>query len=376
MKIGIMSMQRVVNYGSFLQAYGLKKTVEEMGHHVIFLDYRVEPCIMQAGENVKKISKMKNTVVYQLKKALRKLGIYKQDWEEGKFYLDLRYKYEDHYFGWLGMKPWKRYRKKVDIMLIGSDEVFNCLQDNPNVGFSRELFGVDAKAKKIITYAASCGNTTVERLEKYNVKNKVAEWLKRIDTFSVRDDNTANVVTTLTDKKVQFNLDPVLISDFSSEIPHNVDIENYIIVYAYPGRITEQERKKIKEYAQKKNKKLLCIGSYYEFCDEYRVCSPFEVLAYFKNADCIITDTFHGSIFSIITNRPFATIVRPTVNESYGNEEKIVDLLKRLKLVDRVYYDIESLLDNIDNPLDYEETNRIIKNEKNKAREYLKENLQ
>ena len=118
MKIGIMSMQRVVNYGSFLQAYGLKKTVEEMGHHVIFLDYRVEPCIMQAGENVKKISKMKNTVVYQLKKALRKLGIYKQDWEEGKFYLDLRYKYEDHYFGWLGMKPWKRYRKKVDIMLL------------------------------------------------------------------------------------------------------------------------------------------------------------------------------------------------------------------------------------------------------------------
>ena len=43
MKVGIMSMQRVVNYGSFLQAYALKKVIEEMGHSVEFVDYKVEP---------------------------------------------------------------------------------------------------------------------------------------------------------------------------------------------------------------------------------------------------------------------------------------------------------------------------------------------
>ena len=41
MNIGIMSMQRIINYGSFLQAYGLKKTIQNMGHTVTFVDYRV-----------------------------------------------------------------------------------------------------------------------------------------------------------------------------------------------------------------------------------------------------------------------------------------------------------------------------------------------
>ena len=47
MKIGIMSMHRIINYGSFLQAYGLKKTIESLGNDVEFVDYEVEPCIVK-----------------------------------------------------------------------------------------------------------------------------------------------------------------------------------------------------------------------------------------------------------------------------------------------------------------------------------------
>ena len=44
--VGIMSMQRIVNYGSFLQAYALKRIIESLGLDVIFVDYRVEKPIV------------------------------------------------------------------------------------------------------------------------------------------------------------------------------------------------------------------------------------------------------------------------------------------------------------------------------------------
>ena len=47
MRVSIMSMQRIANYGSFLQAYALKKTIETLGHQVDFADYRVQPCLIQ-----------------------------------------------------------------------------------------------------------------------------------------------------------------------------------------------------------------------------------------------------------------------------------------------------------------------------------------
>ena len=45
MKVGIMSMQRIVNYGSFMQAFSLKRIIEGLGHEVVFVDYHVGPCI-------------------------------------------------------------------------------------------------------------------------------------------------------------------------------------------------------------------------------------------------------------------------------------------------------------------------------------------
>lgn len=61
MKVGIMSMQRIINYGSFLQAYGLKKTIENLGHTVEFVDYKVgEPLVdeVSVSSNESKIKRI------------------------------------------------------------------------------------------------------------------------------------------------------------------------------------------------------------------------------------------------------------------------------------------------------------------------------
>ena len=114
-----------------------------------------------------------------------------------------------------------------------------------------------------------------------------------------------------------------------------------VILYAYAGRISNEEADWIAAYAKKKNLKVYAIGGIQKCADRFVDCSPFEVLAYFRNAEEVITDTFHGSIFSVITHRPFTTLIRKSVGNSYGNEEKLSDLLERLDLADRMTAKVE-----------------------------------
>lgn len=372
MKVGIMSMQRVKNYGSFLQAYGLKKNIESLGHEVVFVDYKVEPALNKGdGSTAKKDTKL----VELAKKCFYKAKSFTPEGKKvGNMYKKHREfidKFEEWNFPVLGIDSTMHYRTPLDVLVIGSDEVFNCLQVNPNVGYSRELFGKDNNAKKLITYAASFGNTTTQRLKQYGIDKEVGALLKDFDAISVRDTNSGKVVKDLTGKEPIYNLDPVLISDYSDEMVKNVPIHDYIIIYGYPGRITEAESKIIRDFANKRNKKLICIQGIQEFCDEYVNGNPFEILAYFRNADCIITDTFHGSIFSIINHRPFVSRIRKTVGESYGNEEKMTDLLKRLGLEDRILTDISRLEALMNTPIDYERVDAVRKNEREKSLAYL-----
>lgn len=366
MLVGIMSMQRIVNYGSFLQALGLKLTVESLGHQVIFVDYEVEKCISErAWENTRLIRK-KSSLERKIKRLLKK-AICRQNCKPTNC-IQADYSY-------LGVSEKRNYRSKVDVLIIGSDEVFNCLQSNPSVGYSLELLGAHNKAKRLISYAASCGNVTIERLQRYNKQKEVAKHLCKFDAISVRDANTYNVVKKLTNMDIQYHLDPVLISDYGDLFIDTVKEQNYILVYGYPTRFSEEEGKIIRKYANSRKKKLVSMCGKQSFCDEYIECSPLEVLAYFKHADSIITDTFHGSIFSVLTHRPFAAFVRPTEKYGYGNEEKLGDLLKRLNLENRRVRDAHQLNEIMDIPIDYAETDRIRQKERERTLEFLKKEL-
>ena len=256
-------------------------------------------------------------------------------------------------------------------MVIGRDEVFNCVQNNTNVGFSPELFGANNNAKIVITYAASFGNTTVEKLKKYGVKDEVAGYLQKIDSISVRDKNSGNVVKELTGKEPVYNLDPVLAYDFigkCTDIPTDAPDKDYMILYGYAGRFSKEECRKIRAYADSKGLKIFCIGGVQDACDKFIDCNPFQVIAYFQHADCVVTDTFHGTILSVITYRQFASVVRKT---GYGNAEKMTDLLGRLELSDRVVDDLDKVGDKVEEPIDYEKVDEVIRVERKKSYEYL-----
>lgn len=364
--IGILSMQRIVNYGSFLQAYGLKKILESMGHTVQFVDYHVNSPIIGNQTKLGKLNKF--TKVLEILK-------YRASFVQKIQYILYKKHFFKRYSSTLGLTKEMNYTPKVDVLIIGSDEVFNCIQQNVNVGYSLELFGENNNANRLISYAASFGNTTLKKLKQYKKDEEIGVLLQKFDALSVRDINSGAIIKALTQRDAEYHLDPVLAYDFINDCELIPDVkinERFLILYAYADRISSEEAKWIKRYAHEKKLKIYSIGGIQQCTDCFLDCSPFSVLAYFKRAECIITDTFHGSIFSIITNKPFVTIIRRSDGERYGNEEKITDLLRRLGLEKNKTDKIETIREILDEPINYNNVERILMNERTKTIAYLK----
>lgn len=367
MKVGIMSMQRIKNYGSFLQAYSLKKNIESLGHTVEFVDYKVDNTIDKFIP-----TRTRRNILGGIR---RKIGIYTREERLSIQRRDFLKKYDTEFYNILGLNETLNISPQLDVLVIGSDEVFNCLQTNRNVGYSLQLFGEGNNANRLISYAASAGNTTVERLKGINRTDEIAQLLKKFDTLSVRDENTYRFVNQLTEKAPLMHVDPVFLYDFPESKKYQVGLENYIVVYAYTNRIKEDEAKVIVEFARSTGRQIVCLGECQMFCDTYIPANPFEVLAYIKRADYVITDTFHGTVFSITQNTPFVTIIRESINGSYGNAEKLTSLLKHFNLESRIVKEINSISKMFNETIDFQMANSIILEERERSISYLRENI-
>lgn len=372
MKICILSMQRVKNYGSLLQAYSLKKLIGSLGHEVSFID--IEPNEndnqmrkkkvkydegQQAGsQNIMlRILAQDNNCYYAVKKAISKRRMQGKQNDFQRDVLELR---SDNNDG------------RYDVCVIGSDEVFNCMNDAA-WGFTTQLFGNVVQASKVITYAASCGFTRCEMLST-EVKNAVCSAFQNISAFSVRDENTVQFVEKLSKKMPQINLDPVAVGDFSKEI-QSVAIRNklprkYCIIYAYHDRINSpDEICAITAFCKRHNLTPVTIGGYQKWVHKHLALSPFEVLAAFRDAEFVITDTFHGTLFSIKYAKHFAVIIRES------NRNKLSDLVMRFGAEQHELKSINDIERVYQYTPDRASIDKIIKKERERTLQYLEGNL-
>lgn len=356
-KIGIMSMQRVTNYGSFLQAYGLMKIIKSLNYNVEFVDYEYEKCIVE-NSNKKSI---KNKIIDNI----NIINFYKRKKIQKLF----KNNYKKYLKQYLNISDDKNYYPNIDTLIIGSDEVFNCLQTFP-VGYSRNLFGKGYENKTVLSYAASFGHTSIDELKKYKIDEEISSLLKKFKSISVRDDNSKQIVNGLIDETTFVHLDPVLVSDYSNEIENiNISLKNYIVLYAYSGRLTKEEESYIKKFARKYNKKIVSLGFYQKIADYNFVVDPFMVLSYIKNADFIITDTFHGSVFSIKMNTKFCTIIRKS------NYNKLYYLLRKLEHTKQIVSNVDDIEQIYNKEIDFKNSNSILDLERTKTIDYLKSNI-
>jgi hypothetical protein len=371
-RVGIMSMQRIYNYGSSLQAYGLRRLIEGVSDdvEVSFVDYVPGEVLVKDGGGSVPTSKLGRI----LSKVVEHNAVDASLSDKVRFFNHKR-TYGKRYFPMLGIPGDADRDLNLDVQVIGSDEVFNCVQSNSNVGFSRDLFGHGSPARRLVSYAASFGNTTLEKIEAFGIKEDLQEDFARFAAISVRDRNSAEIIQALTDREPVINVDPALAYDYMNlepRIPRERQAEGkYIIVYGYSGRLGHEENRALKDYARSIGARVLCFGGVQECCDEFIDCNPFELLAYFRDAEAIVTDTFHGTIFSLINNRPFATIIRRSSGHGYGNEEKLGFLLEAFGLSSQKVTDLAQITQNLENDIDYSSVNEILTSERARTREYL-----
>lgn len=254
--------------------------------------------------------------------------------------------------------------KKYDsstIFVAGSDQIWNT---NITNGYD-SIYTLDfAPKNKKISYAASIG------LEQINSEciDKFRNSLKNFSDVSVREKTAKEILQKIIDKCIDVVLDPTLLlskNEWESEISSNFYFKDYIFVYMPDNEcinlaknVQKQTGKKI-IYIDKKN--LFSKNSYNAVSSD-----PFDFINYIKNADLIITTSFHATIFSIIFNKMFWVIIPKKVGS------RILDLLKMLNLENRGIM----LTDKIQNAkifeeIDYTYTNKIIEKERKKCIKWL-----
>ena len=368
MKVCILSMQRVNNFGSLLQSYSLKKLIESMGHEVSFIDIKpsAEDDALINHEDIFNSSEREGD---SFASKIRKIDRYTFN----RIRIKQKAKQQNEKFEMfrkevLGIKSGDN-EKKYDICVIGSDEVFNCY-GNSKWGFTSQLFGNVAQADRVITYAASCGSTKYENLSE-SAKKVVKNAFTNIEGFSVRDENTKEFVEKFTDKVILQNFDPVIFGNFNWESESTGDEialpEHYCIIYSYYNRIhTRDEISMINEFAQRKKMKIISVGAPQYWINTHMVLSPFEIISVFKNADYVITDTFHGTIFSYKFAKRYAIIMRES------NKNKLADLIRRLEIEEHLFSKEKNSLDKIFTVnSDKEKVCNVEKMAEKSAREYL-----
>lgn len=370
--VGIMSMQRILNYGSSLQAYALRRLIEDVDPQarVSYVDYEPGRPLVAGDRRDRPRSRAGRTLA-----KVREYNETDAALADKLRFFNHKRTYAEKYFPLLGLPTAPSRDLDLDLQVIGSDEVFNCVQSNMNVGYSRDLFGHGSPARRVVSYAGSFGNTTLAKIDAAGIRGDLEEDFARFAAISVRDRNSVAIVEALTGERPALNVDPALAFDYmrrEERIPRRRLLDDkYVIVYGYSGRLDARENREVRQYADRIGAQILTLGGVQECADRFVDCDPFELLAYFRDAEAVITDTFHGTIFSLINNVPFATIVRSSVDRAYGNEEKLGFLLETFGLQSRQLQDAAAIGRMLDEPLDFDSVNRTLQRERGRAVDYL-----
>lgn len=353
-KIAILSMQRVVNFGSVLQAYSLRELLREItGETADFLDIEEQPSLPSRKT-------VKNSVDYEAPAAHPSGHLQRaKRWSIARLSSCNKRLIRKFMKTELNLHRTDN-EKTYDCVIIGSDEVFNHRK-----GVCLQLHGQVKQAEKVISYAASCGSAIAEDVAPESV-DEVQKAMSSFSAMSVRDEATERYVSVFYPGEVKRHLDPVLIGNLHFRPHRPVILKNYLLVYAYGQRIrTAEEIDAIRSFAKSRGLKIVAMGGSQFWCDLYIPASPFRLLDYFFHADYVITDTFHGAVFSVINQKKFAVIIRKT------NREKITSLLGDLGLSARLLADIGRMEETLLKPIDYASVEAILKQERVRTREYL-----
>jgi hypothetical protein len=376
-KIGILNCQHIDNYGAVLVAFSLQKALEDMGHKVVVLNYRP-----QYGNETVAVSEKKNLQYYLTK--IKKNGIVtilKRKYKMKKYSAHKALKYLDHdkYESWREKYLYlsdKMYDEDsiiegYDIIIEGSDVVW---KPQRILGKEKNVFMLKNVSNDTycMTYAASIGTDDAAELDR--IRGIMLQYLKKYNKISIREKTSQKFISECARKPVEVCIDPTMLLDRTvyEKMASPYDGEPYIFMYTMG--INEEAIKFVNWVSKKLDCGVIHPNLYYvnkkvrRTIKTYEEADPSDFLSYVKNAKLVVTNSFHGTVFSLIFHTPFYTFGRGEINI------RMTDLLKQFEIGNR-FLDKAYHLENNFAEIDFFKTDKIMERERQKGLEYLRRSI-
>ena len=300
MKIGILTFHRGINAGGFLQAKGLSSFLTSRGHQVELIDYT------NAAQK-----KLDHEAIYRTRHPLRLLNNIRKKRSYFKAIATLP----------IGVKIESAENLSAldyDCVVFGSDEIWNIC--NPFSAGDLNFFGAGMGAGFKISYAPSFGSTSLDDPKLASLSPLLAEF----EAISVRDENSLAIVESLTGRRPDLVVDPVLLSKPDKPIK-NAKTAGAIGTYLMGP--SEHDVQRVCRFAARVGKDLCSIGYHYSWATRnIAFCDPADVPGLLAGCDLVVTNTFHGVVFSLKNRLPFIIVSHPS------KDQKIDTFRRRLGL--------------------------------------------
>ena len=342
MKVGILTYHDGFNYGAFYQTYAMQRFLERSGYDCRVINYKNRA--FTKNEYQMFLDPRWKQVPHQ-RISRNMVRIAKLKWAHRRLRLTRRFFTHES----LSMCPF-------DAVVLGSDEIWNWQKDI--VGCDLAYFGSGVTADKRVAYGISFGSVNPETF----VPDEIREAIRRVDVISVRDENSESILKNVVGVDCEKVLDPAFLTDFRPEASP-VREKDFLLVY---GFFSEQMQQAIREFAARRNKKIVGVGYYLPWCDvSYDTLSPSQWLGYFAASDAVITTMFHGMIFSLLNQKEFFMFSTPERACKVGN------FLNELGLSHRIGKETSDLIHSFGIPISYEQVYKVIDLKRERSERFL-----
>lgn len=360
MKIGILTVPFNNNYGGFLQAFALKKVLESMGHKVMIINRRPNRVV-----TLRSILGDLLRGLHLLENKQKKLSKYTNQFQKKHLF-----PYTKKYYSSQELRKCVKY--KFDAVIVGSDQVWRYRYFNDWIDdfFCNFLEGTNIPH---FSYAASMGTDEMDYpQDKIEICSRL---LKDFMAISVREESSVKLLKEYFGvENAQVVLDPTFLLD--KQIYVDLFKEKYTkpersYIFTYILDDSEEIKRSIVEFSRQKNMPVVNIKAQTGNINEIDVIEPVEKwLSAIYYADFVITDSFHGTVFSLIFNKQFIV---------YGNVQRglsrMQDLLGRVELTDRLITSNDFVVEKLMKDINWNSVNNRINAYKESSMSFLKNAL-
>lgn len=392
MKVAIVTWTLYSNYGTYLQSYALQKYIEQLGYENYIISDRLVLHRSQKtlssdvrNEIELKSSNINESLGTRTKKLLRNPGRIKRillarlDYAEyQKPYIKSRVEFDRFRNSELKIFEPDSYtaieslNEQFDVFVCGSDQIWSVFEDKFN-----PYYFLDFVRGRKIAYGPSMGTDRIPN----GIKEKLKVLLEDFSAISVREEISAKQLTDLTGKEVKCVVDPTLLWDrkfwegFCTD--EHAGKGNYLLCYFLENKAWYFTY--ARNLAKRLRLKIVLLPSRYEFIKSEFVTeeavSPKGFVSWIQHASYVVTDSYHGCIFSMIFGKNFCYLQRFSGNDPLSQNIRIQSLFSHLNIMDRIVADEESDISAVAEVIDYAMVNMKLKQYRYESEQYLQRAL-